>query len=47
MVAFDNEGFSAYRMKATFINDLWSWFNEYSVDRSNSLLDFLAWLDCR
>ena len=46
-VTFDNEASFANRMKPTFISILWSWFNVYSVDRDNSLLDFLTWLGCR
>ena len=47
LVTFDNEASFANRMKPTFISNLWSWFNVYSVDRDNSLLDFLTWLGCR
>ena len=46
-VAFENESFSAQRMKATFVSNLWSFADVYSVDRNRSLLDFLTWLDCR
>ena len=42
-MAYDNEAFFAQRMKTTFINDLWFWFNVHNVDRSNSLMDFLTW----
>ena len=41
--AFDNEIFSAHRMKCSFICSLWSLSNVYSRDRDRSLIDFLTW----
>ena len=43
-IAFDNEVFFAHRMKSTFIGNLWSWENLYSVDSIYSLFYFLTWL---
>ena len=40
-VAFENETPSVDRMKALFLNSLWSWAKMYSVDNINSLIDFL------
>ena len=45
--AFENCVTSAQRTKATFLSNLWSWANLYSVDNTNYLLDFLTWLGCR
>ena len=45
--AFVNEIPSAHMMKTNFLSVLWSWAILYSVDKTNSLLDFLAWLGCR
>ena len=42
-----NEIPSAHMMKTNFLSVLWSWAILYSVDKTNSLLDFLAWLGCR
>ena len=41
---FEDETPSAHRMKTTF---LWSWANLYSVDNTDSLVDFLTWLGYR
>ena len=46
-MAIDNQGFSVHRMMMFFLSNLWAWLNVYSVDRSNSLWDFLTWLGCR
>ena len=46
MVVFDNEVFFAHKMKTTFISNLWSWANLYSVNKTNSLLDFMTWMGC-
>ena len=43
MVAFENGVTSAQRTKVTFLSNLWSWANLYSVDNMNSFLDFLTW----
>ena len=46
MVVFENGVTSAQREKATFLSNLWSWANLYSVDNMNSFFDFLTWLGC-
>ena len=46
-VAFDNEAFSVYRLKSSFICNFWSLSNVYSGDRDKSLLDFLTWMGYR
>ena len=46
-VPFDNEVFSAHRMKRSFICSLWYWSNVYSGDRDRSLIDFLTWMKLR
>ena len=46
-VAFENEAPCAHRMKANFLTILWSWATMYSVDNTNSLMDFLGWLGCK
>ena len=46
-MVFENGVTFAERIKATFLGNLWSWANVYSVDNTNSLLDFLTWLGCR
>ena len=46
-VAFDNEIFSAHRMKLLFICSIWYWSNVYSRDRDRSLIDFLTWMEYR
>ena len=38
---FENEVTFAQRIKANFLSNLWTWENLYSVDNTNSLLDFL------
>ena len=35
-VAFENEGYCTHWVKPTFISNLWSWVNVYSVGGSNS-----------
>ena len=46
-VAFDNETFSMYRLKNSFICSFWSWSNVSSGDRDTSLLEFLTWMGYR
>ena len=46
-VVFENEVSSAQRTKATFLSNLWSWANLYSIDNTNSLVDFLSSMGCR
>ena len=41
-VAFENGVFYAQKTKANFLSILWNWANLFSVDNSNSLLDFLT-----
>ena len=44
---FENEICFAPRMKTNFLSVLWSWTTLYSLDNTNSLLEFLALLVCR
>ena len=46
-VVFENEVSSSQRTKATFLSNLWSWANLYTVDNTNSVVDFLSWMGCR
>ena len=46
-VAFEDVAPSTHRMKVTFLCTLWSWANLYSVDHTDSLVDFLVWLGYR
>ena len=46
-VTFDNEAFSAYRLKNSFICNFGSWSNVSSGDKDKSLLDFLTWMGYR
>ena len=46
-VVFENEVTSAQRIKASFLSNLWTWANLYSVDNMNSFLDFLTGLGSR
>ena len=46
-VVFENRATSDQRTKVIFLSNLWSWANIHSVDNTNSLVDFLAWLGCR
>ena len=46
-VTFEDTTPSAHRMKVTFLCTLWSWANFYSVDNTDYLVDFLAWLGYR
>ena len=46
-VVFENEAPSAHRMKSFFLFSLWGWAKVYSVDNSNSLVGFLAWMGYR
>ena len=47
MVVFENRATSDQRTKFIFLSKLWSLANIHSVDNTNSLVDFLAWLGCR
>ena len=47
MEAFENVIPSAHRLKTTFLCTLWSWANLYSVDNTDSLVDFLTWMGYR
>ena len=42
MAAFEDVTSSAHRMKTTFLCTLCSWENLYSVDNTDSLVDFLT-----
>ena len=46
-VVFEDIASSAHRMKITFSCTLWSWANLYSVDNTDSLMNFLVWLGHR
>ena len=46
-VAFKDATPSAHKMKVTFLCTLWSWTNLYSVDNTDSLVHFRAWLGYR
>ena len=46
-LVFENEVTSEQRIKANFVSNLWTWANLYSVDNTNSVLDFLTWLGSR
>ena len=39
-VAFEDEAPSTHRMKIIFLCTLWLWVNLYSVDNTDSLVDF-------
>ena len=41
-MVFEIEVSSIQRAKATFLSNLWSWANSFSVDNTNSLVDFLS-----
>ena len=45
--AFEDVAPFAHRMKVTFLCTLWSWENLYSVDNTDSLVNFLVWLGYR
>ena len=45
-MVFENRAASDQRTKI-FLSKLWSLANIHSVDNTNSLVDFLAWLGCR
>ena len=44
---FENGVTSTQRIKANILSNLWTWENLYSVDNTNSFLDFLTWLGSR
>ena len=46
-MAFEDAAPSAQRMKVTFLCTLWSWANVFSVDNTDSLVEFLVWLGYR
>ena len=45
-LVFEDVNISVNRMKYTFICNLWSSVNLYSVERLRSLVDFLTWVGC-
>ena len=47
MAAFEDVTPSAHRLKTTFLCSFWSWANLYSLDNTDSLVDFLTWLGYR
>ena len=47
MEAFKDVTPSSHRLKTTFLCTLWSWANLFSVDKTDSLMDFLTWLGYR
>ena len=46
-MVFENGVTSAQRTKANFLSNFWTYANLYSVDNTNSLLDFLTWMGSR
>ena len=46
-LAFEDVNISVNRMKYTFLCNLWSWVNLYSVGRPRSLVDFFTWVGCK
>ena len=47
ILVFEDVTISINRMKSTFLCNLWSWVNLYSVERPRSLVDFLTWVGCK
>ena len=46
-LVFEDVNISVNRMKYTFLCNLWSWVNLYSVEKPRSLVDFLTWVGCK
>ena len=46
-LVFEDVNISINRMNSTFLCNLWSWVNLYSVERPRSLIDFLTWVGCK
>ena len=46
-IAFDNEEFSVYRLKYSFVCSLWSWTKLYTDADLLSLINFFDWLGSR
>ena len=46
-LVFEGVNISINRMKSTFLCNLWSWVNLYSVERPRSLVYFLLWMGCK
>ena len=46
-IVFNNNVFSARRMKSSFLYHFWSWTYLYIVDKPSSLIYFLNWMGCR
>ena len=46
-IVFNNNVFSAQRMKSSFLYNFWSWTYLYIVDKPSSLIEFLSWMGCR
>ena len=47
MLVFENRATSDQRTKFLFLSKLWTLANTHSVDKTNSLVDFLTWLGSR
>ena len=46
-LVFENEVPLAQRIKANFVTNLWTWTNLYSVDNTQSIIEFFTWLGSR
>ena len=46
-LVFENEVPSTQRIKANFVTNLWTWANLYSVDNTQSVIEFFTWLGSR
>ena len=46
-LVFEDVNVSVNRMKSTFLCNLWSWVNLYSVEKPRPLIDFLTWVGCK
>ena len=46
-LVFGNEGTTDQKIKANFVTNLWAWANVYRDDKTNSVVEFLTWLDSR
>ena len=46
-LVFENEVYSAQRIKANFVSNLWTWANLYSNANSHAVLNFLTWMGSR
>ena len=46
-LVFEDVNISVNRVKSTFLYNLWSWVNLYSVERPRSLIGFLTRVGCK